>query len=48
MSEKKLATSELQLRATAALNEEVKRELEIPDPSSEKATAILKGDKSGK
>ena len=43
MAQEKFIPSELNVKATASLNEEVKKELEVEDPDEEKAKAILEG-----
>lgn len=39
---RKMVKSETHMKATAQLEQEVQKELEIPDPSPEKAEAILR------
>jgi len=45
MNGENLIPTELRVKAVGSLQEEIDRELRIPDPSSAKANEILKGNK---
>lgn len=45
MADEKFIKSELRVRATASLQEEVDKDLKVKDPSPEKAKAVLEGEK---